>query len=140
MLIKNSQSGFTLPEVMVSILILLIIVAGVYTSFSTGQDTWATTNTQVLLQQDLRTTIEHVSKELQETGSAQLIITDGAGFANSDGIRFSIPVICKAGTSIIDANGNVAHWGAPLTWGCFSSTCMDADDNCATVDYQYITD
>ena len=32
----------------------------------------------------------------------------------------------------------VAHWGASLRWKCNSSTCMDANNNCTSVEYKYI--
>jgi len=49
-----------------------------------------------------------------------------------------MPVQCEVGASVIDASGDVAYWGAPLTWGCTDSSCMDADDDCTTVDYKYV--
>jgi type II secretory pathway pseudopilin PulG len=68
----------------------------------------------------------------------QVDIGDGGGFSGTDVVTFSIPVICEAGGSIMDANGDVGNWGAPLNWGCTDSSCMDADNDCGTVDYSAI--
>ena len=50
----------------------------------------------------------------------------------------------------MNTNGDVANWGAALVWGCDATcdandnvngcalTCMDADDDCATKEYQFI--
>ena len=68
----------------------------------------------------------------------QVTIFDGSGPNGSDIIRFTMPILCEAGGHVIDANGDVANWGAPLTWGCTSSSCMDADNDCLTRDYRFI--
>jgi prepilin-type N-terminal cleavage/methylation domain-containing protein len=142
MKLKNNK-GFTLIEMFVVTAIFTVIVGGMYLTLNTGRTTWQRTDAQMQLETDLRQVLEKMSRELRESGSdqngtMQLTIEDGAGKANSDIVRFSIPVVCKSGTSVIDANGNVAHWGAPLTWGCSSSSCMDADNDCSTVDYKYV--
>ena len=135
--------GFTLSEMMIVILIFSVIVVGMFTLLFTGQSTWFNTDTSIELQQTLRIALARVSSELQESGFdkdniPQVAISDGGGFNGSDIIRFSVPVICEEGGSLIDANGDVAYWGAPLTWGCAQASCMDADDDCLTTEYRYI--
>ncbi|MBP9855403.1 MAG: hypothetical protein KBD53_11105 [Candidatus Omnitrophica bacterium] len=135
--------GFSIPELMVAIAIFIAMMGGVYMSMAAGQDSWGTTSLQIELQQNLRLALEKVSKELRETGSnsagsMMVTINNNTGVNSSDVIKFFMPVICESGDSIIDSNGNVANWGAPLTWGCTSSTCMDADNDCSTVDYSYL--
>lgn len=130
-------------ELMVAVAILTAMMGGVYMSMAAGQNSWANTALQIELQENLRLTQEKVSKELRESGSnsvgvMQVTINDNTGVNNSDIIRFFMPVICEAGQTIIDNNGDVANWGAPLTWGCTDSTCMDADDDCSTVEYSYL--
>jgi len=139
----NSNTGFSLVELMVAMAILVAMMGGVYMSMAAGQNSWANTALQIELQENLRLTLEKVSKELRESGSngagaMQVTINDNTGFNSSDVIRFFIPVVCEAGQTIIDNNGDVANWGAPLTWGCTESTCMDADDDCSTVEYSYL--
>lgn len=125
-------------ELMVAVLIMSVIFSGGYLIFATGQAAWFMTDVNIQLQENMRQTLEKIIMELRQTQPSQQQIYQAAGPASSDIIIFSVPVICEAGGSLIDVNGDVAHWGAPLTWGCTASTCMDADNDCSTVDYKYI--
>ncbi len=130
-------------ELVVAVAIFLAMFGGVFMSMSAGQNSWAITATQIELQENLRFTIERISKELREsgsdnTGAMQVTINDNTGPNSTDVLQFFMPVICESTGSIIDANGDVANWGAPLTFGCTDSTCMDADNDCTTVDYSYL--
>jgi Tfp pilus assembly protein PilW len=151
MKISWDKSGISLVEGMVVTLILSVLMGGVFLSMSAGGNAWHNTSTQISLSENLRRTIERVSRELRETGyytpdpaGAPLVRTmyvtifDNTGFNNTDIIRFSIPIVCEAGGTVINASSDVANWGAPLTWGCNDSTCMDADDDCATLDYSAV--
>jgi len=109
-------------------------------TLATGQDAWATTNTQIQLQENLRITLEKVAKELRESGSdgnsvMQVTIIDGGGANIPDIVRFSIPVLCAASGSIMNGSGDVANWGAPLRWGCSEQSCVNG---CSTADYKFI--
>ena len=139
---KNSKKGFSLVEILVAMTIFALMVGGIYAALHASNDAWTTAQVESRLRDNLRVTLERISRELRESGSAngtmQVTLRDGEGSNGSDILRFSMPVVCEAGGSVIDANGDVAHWGAPLRWGCNDSTCMDADNNCATVDYRYV--
>lgn len=138
----KTNKGFSLVEVMIVSLILLIMIAGIYLSLSAGQDTWLTTNTSIEIQESLRLTLEKISKELRESGSTggvmQITLYNDTGVNSTDIVRFSMPVVCQSSGSVIAATGDVAYWRAPLTWGCTNYLCMDADNNCNTVDYSAI--
>lgn len=139
----RNQGGFSLVELMVAIAILVAMIGGVYMSVAAGQNSWANTALQISLQENIRTSLERISKEMRESGSnsvgaMQITINDNTGTNGSDVIQFFMPVECEAGTPVIDGNGDVAYWGAPLTWGCSDSTCMDADNDCTTVEYSYL--
>lgn len=139
----RNQGGFSLVELMVAIAILVAMIGGVYVSVSAGQNSWANTALQISLQENIRVSLERISKEMRESGSnsvgaMQITINDNTGTNGSDVIQFFMPVECEAGTPVIDGNGDVAYWGAPLTWGCSDSTCMDADNDCTTVEYSYL--
>ena len=139
----KKQNGFTYIEAIIAIAIFLIITVAFYTVLATARSAWFNADTSIELQQGLRLTLEKISRELHESGFDkdgvwQVTIGDGTGVNGTDILKFSMPVICHGGDSGIDNNGDVAHWGAPLTWGCSSSTCMDADNDCATVDYKYV--
>ena len=137
------RKGFTLVEALIASALFLIVATAAYSILSSGRTTWFDTDASIELQQNLRLTLEKMTRELHESGFNkngvwQVAITVGTGVNGSDILRFSMPVICHSGDSVIDSNGDVAYWGAPLTWGCTSSGCMDADNDCATVDYKYI--
>ena len=141
--LRKNNSGFTLVELMVAMGIFLLMFAGVSMTMTTGQDTWATADNYIELQKSVRLSVEKISKELRESGSDQagtmkVTILDNTGNNNTDVLRFSMPVFCQVGGTIIDSNADVSHWGAPLTWGCKSSTCMDADNDCNTVEYSKV--
>ena len=138
--IKQPEQGFTLVELLVVTAIFSFMLAGGYLILASGQNAWQLTDAQIELQNSLRRTLERVSSELRETGPAGggLTIANGGGINGSDIIKFSMPVVCQAGGSVINVNGDVAYWRAPLTWGCRQSTCMDKDNDCATVDYKYV--
>ncbi len=137
-MIKN-KNGFSFIELMVVLGIFSIMLGSGFTLISTGRDAWFITDAQIELQESLRQTLVKVSKELRETGTAggSLTISSG-GVNNSDIVKFSMPILCQAGMNVMDTDSNVAYWGAPLRWGCVNSTCMDKDNNCATIDYKYI--
>ena len=143
---KNStdiaeQKGFSLVELMVVMFILLIVVGGSFMILSSGQSAWFTTDTSIQVEENLRQGLGRLTRELSESGLdknsiLQMAITDNGGVNNSDILKFSIPVVCQTGASVMDANGDVAYWRAPLTFGCMGSSCMDADNDCNTVDYK----
>ncbi len=139
----DEKQGFTLVEIMVVTLILIVMIHVMYLSLTTGKESWFTTKTEIQTQEMLRLTFLRISKELRESGKDQfgnskVNVSDGAGNGSSDILTFSIPIICETNGSIIDSDGNVANWGAPLTWGCQDPACMDADDDCSSRDYSQI--
>lgn len=134
--IYNSR-GYSVVELMIVTLLISLVLGGLYLTLSTGQDTWRTTNTYISLRESLRLTVDRISKELRESGSdssstMMVTITNAGGVNGSDIIRFSIPVLCQGSTSVVDASGDVANWGATLIWG------TDATFDCATLDYDRI--
>ncbi|MBI5416185.1 MAG: prepilin-type N-terminal cleavage/methylation domain-containing protein [Candidatus Omnitrophica bacterium] len=118
---RLQTQGFTLVELMVATLIFAVILAGGYAALLAAQSAWSTTDTQMRLQQSLRQTIQRVAREMGESGSdgngnMQATINDNAGVNASDILKFSIP-LCVCSNTPINANGDVANWGAPLIWG-----------------------
>ena len=139
----NKLKGFTLVEVLVVIAIFAVMVSGSFVILSSGESAWFTSDARIEVQENLRQTVDKMTRELNQTGldkdgAAQYTVTDAGGINGSDTIRFSIPVICHSGDNFLDANSNIAHWGVPLIWGRTTSADMDADENCATVDYKFI--
>ncbi len=140
---NHNHSGFTLVETMVVVALLSFLIAATYGTFLSGQSIWNKTNTTIELDEELSKAIGRISAELRLTGhdakgKFQLVNLSQSGVNQSDVFRFSIPVICETGGNPVDANGDTAHWGAPLTWGCAKASCMDENNNCDTVEYKYI--
>jgi prepilin-type N-terminal cleavage/methylation domain-containing protein len=116
----KQQQGFTMTELLVGVAIFAIIMTSGHMVLLTSQATWATTDTQIQLQENARQTLLRISKELQESGEdkdnvLQISIGDNTGTDGTDTIRFAVP-LCVCG-ELIDNNGDVAHWGAPVRWG-----------------------
>lgn len=120
----KGHNGFTLIEAVIVMGLFSVLMGGASLVLFSGRSVWTTIDTQIQLQENLRNAVERVSKELKETGSdangvMQLIINGGTGVNGSDIIRLSIPV-CVCSNIVIDANGDVDNWGAPLIWGDLS--------------------
>jgi prepilin-type N-terminal cleavage/methylation domain-containing protein len=130
----NTLKGFTLVELLIVVVILVIVLGGGYLIFSAGQSTWFTTDVNIQLQENLRKTVERITMELRQSHIDHQWITQGA----TDGIKFSIPIVCKDDSNLINTDGDVARWGAPLIWGCTDWSCTDPDEDCLTFDYKYI--
>lgn len=140
---RPNISGFTFIETIMVVAILSFLIAATYGAFLSGQSIWLKTNTAIEIDEELTKAINRISPELRQSGHdangvIQLWINPEAGPGQSDIVRFSIPVICETGGNLVDANGETAHWGAPLTWGCGKADCMDENNNCDTVEYKYI--
>ena len=129
-----NRQGFTLMEMMTASAVFSIMAAGMYFMLASGQAAWWTTDAQAELQQNLRQTLERVSKELRETSDVKVSVSEAAGVNNSDILKFYMPILCQAGMNVMDSSGNVAYWGAPFTWGCTDVSCMDTDGKCSTLD------
>lgn len=139
----RQTNGFSMVELLIVISISAFMLTGIFTTLMTGQATWFTADTSIELRNNIRISNEKIARELRESGfnsagTLQVTIVDGGGANSTDLLRFSVPVLCNSATALLDSNGNVANWGAPLTWGCTTSSCMDADDTCASVEYKYI--
>lgn len=134
----NSKNGFSLVELLVVVSIISVMLGGIFVVFSAGESSWFTAEAGIALQESLRRTLDHVTMELRQSKTSQIQVFDGTGLNSSDIIRFSIPVICHNGDTLLDSGGDVAQWGATLRWGCRDAACMDADDSCTTADYEYI--
>jgi prepilin-type N-terminal cleavage/methylation domain-containing protein len=135
--------GFTLVELMVVVALLTFLIASTYNTFLTGQSLWLRVDRSIELEDNVRKALDRIAPELamsghDKNGFFQVWIGNNGGTDGSDIVRFSIPVICENNGNPVDAEGNAAHWGAPLTWGCAQPSCMDEDNNCDTVEYKYI--
>jgi prepilin-type N-terminal cleavage/methylation domain-containing protein len=116
----KNQKGFTLIELLVGVGIFAVIMTIGHLVMLTSQASWTTNHSQIQLQENARQTLIRISKELQESGAdengvMQVTIGNGSGPSGTDTVRFAVP-LCICG-ELINDNGDVAHWGAPLRWG-----------------------
>lgn len=132
------NKGFSFVELMVTVAIISLMGAGAFAALASGRASWFTAEAGIQVQESLRKALDQVSTELRESRFSQTTVTTGGGFGGTDIVKFSVPVICHAGDSLIDSSANVAHWGATTKFNCRDSACMDADNNCSTVEYKYI--
>ena len=132
------SKGFSIAELMIVIFILAIIISGSFMVMASGQAAWFLTDVNIQLEENLRMAFNKLIRELAETTGTQLTLANNTGVNSSDILKFSVPVVCQNNVTVMDANGNVAYWRAPLTWGCTSSACMDADNDCNTIDYKFL--
>jgi hypothetical protein len=127
---------------MITMVILTFVLYSVFGLLGQAQSSFFAADSSIDIRNSLRLSSEKIALELRNTGYqsgvAQFTITDNTGVNSSDIIRFSIPVLCSSTSTLLDGNGNPQYWGAPLTWGCNSYTCMDLNGVCATVEYKHI--
>lgn len=140
--LKN-HNAYTLIEAMMVVAILSFLVATTYGTFLMGQTIWNKTSHTIEMDEQLTKAAQRIYAELRLTGhdadgKYQLSFISQAGVNQSDIIKFSIPVICQTSGNPVDGNGDTAHWGAPLTWGCTQSSCMDQNNSCDTIEYKYL--
>lgn len=117
----NTNSGFSLVEVMVMTLLMSVILTAGSMVYVAGQNAFSLAAVRAELQENTRRTLQRISFELQESGRnnigvLQVTILNGQGVNGTDILRFTVP-LCVCGLSPIDSNGDVSRWGAPLTWG-----------------------
>lgn len=103
---------------------------------SVGQSTWYSAEVAMSIQQDLRTAMMRLTRELHQSGfkcndppdcvntTAQVIILNDAGVNNTDILRFKVPVDYNQDSYIKNSSGIVELWGSNLTWGCLDYTCQ----------------
>ncbi len=138
----NSRHAFSLVELMLVAALTAFLTAAVFGLLGNAQTNFFNADASIDLRNSMRLASEKISMELRNTGykSAvpQFSILDNTGVGGSDIIRFSIPILCTTTATLLDSSGNPAYWGAPKTWGCDASTCMDANNNCAIQEYKYV--
>ncbi|MBF0521469.1 MAG: prepilin-type N-terminal cleavage/methylation domain-containing protein [Candidatus Omnitrophica bacterium] len=143
----KQKNGYSLVEMLVVVIIVAVVMNAMMVSFMAGQNSWTKTNNSIQLKENLRRTIQRIAKELRESGSDQnnalkVAISYGQGVSNPAGLYaggtfntdildFAMPITCQSDTVLLDSSGNVKNWGAPLTWGCTDSSCMDPGNSCA---------
>ena len=66
--------GFTLVEVLVSLLILSIVLAGIFAVLNVGQMNWNSSMSSLDLQQQVRQAMDGMSKEIRQSSFSNINI------------------------------------------------------------------
>lgn len=117
------KSGITLVEMMVTLLLLSVVMTAALSVFIIGQQIFVDSSLTSDLQFNASQAMQRISFELEDSGvdkNGTLMVSRTANpdplVPGTDILLFSIPV-CVRATSLMDQNGDVRFWGAPLTWG-----------------------
>lgn len=87
--IKN-KFGFSLVEVLVTMLIFSFVAAGLFTTAAVGDNSWQVNHVRVELQQELRKAMEWMKYDLQQAGAGSITNVPADGVAYST-ITFRTP-------------------------------------------------
>lgn len=140
----GNQRGYTMPEMLLSTGIMVFLLAVVFLLLTRSQGAFFDGDTNIDIRNQIRKAMARMSTEIRQTGYnsaavAQFFISNGTGVGSSDIFTFSIPVLCASTmTTILNSSGDPAYWGAPLTWGCTTSSCMDSNNSCTILEYKSI--
>lgn len=93
------QSGFTLIEFMVSLLILSLVIGGGYALFSAGRTFWFSQGTAIAVQDYARQALDYMAMELTsavdiDSNPATRLTIDPLRTASVNSIAFKHPVYC----------------------------------------------
>jgi len=97
-MLNQNKTGFSLTELMITLVIFTFLIAALYAVLTTGKASWQIGNAAIDVQQELRHSIDWIAEELRQSGSLAIsnVPTDG-NWRNT--ISFRLP----AGIS----NGNL---------------------------------
>lgn len=105
--IKANHSGFTLIELLVAIVVAGVVMAGVYSAYSSQQKAYLVQDQVAAMQQNLRVAMYMMEREIRMAGcdptrgAAAGIIT-----ANANSIEFTMDITDDPGTGASDGDTN----------------------------------
>ncbi len=80
--VKGGNHGFSIAELLVTVVIFSIVSAGVYTTFLVGSRSWQTGRVTTELRQELRKAMDWMREDLRQSGGSSSIsgsVVEGAG-------------------------------------------------------------
>ena len=138
----KTESGFSLVELLIVTAIFAFVFISFFSLLSVAQSNFFNVDTGIDIRNNLRMASEKMALELRNSGYqggvAQFSLLAGQGTGGSDIVLFSVPILCSSTSTLLNTNGVPANWGAPLTWGCNSYTCMNNINSCAALAYKYV--
>ena len=115
-LIKMKQGkGFTLVEVLVTLVIFSIIYMAVIMCLSTGRTSFYTGDTKIAVQQEIRKAFLVMNQELRQSRPS-LIVGVPADGNNYSTITFNIPADADGDEDVIDDDSGNVEWSENITY------------------------
>lgn len=113
------MKGFTLVEIMISLLIFSLIFMATFMVLSGGQSSWYIGDAKIQLNQELRRPLLTMNRELRQTRSSEIIgVPADDNFYTS--ITFRIPEDVDVDGDVIDALGNI-EWSGNINYSLNAS-------------------
>ncbi len=75
--VTNNNDGLTVVELMIAVAILVLVLAGGYTFFSFGWNTFDRGTSKAIVQNNLRMAVEDITKEIRYAGNLSIIDSTG---------------------------------------------------------------
>ncbi len=111
----QGQRGFTLVELLVTMVISGVVMAGIYTTFAAQQNSYIVQSEVAALQQNLRAAMYNLKREIRMAGYNPAGTADaGILSAGSGSIRVSMDLTDDAGTG--DPDGDVGDLDETVTY------------------------
>jgi type II secretory pathway pseudopilin PulG len=98
----RSEAGFSLTELLISMCVMLPIMAAAVSLFSTGANQQASEQTNIEANQDARSALEIMTREIAQAGSHRDRSTTSTATINSSANAQSVSVASTAGFSVGD--------------------------------------
>lgn len=107
----GQDKGFTLVELLVATFVAGIVMTGVYSAYYSQQKSYTAQEQMSELQQNLRSAMYFMAKEIRMAGCNPLGTADTAGFqaVGSDTVSFSMDIRGQAATSSPDGDTEDAN-------------------------------
>jgi len=123
----DPESGFTLIEIMIAMLISVIVISGVYSAYTAQLESYSTQEKVAEMQQNIRSAMMIMTREIREAGCDPTEFTNaGIVSATMGQIQFTRDI---AGNAIAPNEGDGALDDANENISFGFSAAVDADSN-----------
>jgi len=135
------KEGYTLIEVMISLLVFSIVVSGIFLVMIVGRSSWYSGDARIELQQELRKVIAQISNDLKQSSVSKLYLdsTMSQSFPN-DGVAHHA-IAFKVDQGVNNSTGIIIWSSTPISYNLTGNQILRSDGvNPATVVANKITD
>lgn len=119
---RLNKQGFTLVELLVAMGISAVVMAGIYTVYSSQQKSYVAQEQMAAMQQNLRAAIYFMEREIRMAGyDPTREVVGGAGIqtAGPNTINFTLDITDNPGTG--DADGDTADANENITYSLYTA-------------------